>query len=60
MSLRKAMPLLARHEGVWDGFYRYYDAAGDKIDEHRVSTAWAEYEDRDPGYDDIGQCADRR
>lgn len=35
MSLRKAMPLLARHEGVWEGFYRYYDANGDKTDEHK-------------------------
>lgn len=35
MSLRKRMPLLARHEGVWDGFYRYYDAVGDKVDEHK-------------------------
>ena len=35
MSLRKAMPLLARHEGVWEGYYRYYDARGEKIDEHK-------------------------
>jgi len=33
-DLRKAMPLLARQEGVWDGVYRYYDANGNKIDEH--------------------------
>ena len=33
-DLRKEMPLLARHEGVWEGMYRYYDAQGDKIDEH--------------------------
>ncbi len=35
MSLREAMPLLARHEGVWEGYYRYYDADGNKVDEHR-------------------------
>ncbi|WP_232307639.1 DUF3598 domain-containing protein [Sphingobium chungbukense] len=29
------MPLLARHEGVWDGVYTYYNAAGEKIDEHK-------------------------
>lgn len=35
MGIREEMPLLARHEGVWDGVYTYYDAAGVKIDEHR-------------------------
>ena len=35
MSLRERMPLLARHEGAWDGYYRYYDNAGNKIDEHK-------------------------
>jgi len=35
MSLREDMPLLARHEGVWDGFYRYFDIHGNKIDEHK-------------------------
>lgn len=35
MSLRKAMPLLARHEGVWEGYYRYYDSQGNKTDEHK-------------------------
>ncbi|MXO69455.1 DUF3598 domain-containing protein [Altererythrobacter marinus] len=34
MGIREDMPLLARHEGVWDGVYTYYNAAGDKIDEH--------------------------
>ncbi len=34
-DIKKAMPLLARHEGVWDGWYRYYDAQGNKVDEHR-------------------------
>ncbi len=35
MSLKEEMPLLARNEGVWDGFYRYFDSAGNKIDEHK-------------------------
>lgn len=35
MGIREEMPLLARHEGVWDGVYIYYDAAGDRIDQHR-------------------------
>lgn len=34
-ELKRAMPLLARHEGVWEGHYRYFDVAGNKIDEHR-------------------------
>ena len=34
-DIRQRMPLLARHEGVWDGWYRYYDAQGEKTDEHR-------------------------
>ncbi len=34
MGIREDMPLLARHEGVWEGVYRYYDAAGNKTDEH--------------------------
>lgn len=35
MGIREDMPLLARHEGVWDGVYSYYNAAGEKIDEHK-------------------------
>lgn len=35
MSLRENMPLLARHEGVWDGHYRYLDIDCNKIDEHK-------------------------
>lgn len=34
MGIREDMPLLARHEGVWDGTYIHYDAAGEQIDEH--------------------------
>ncbi|MEM7612440.1 MAG: DUF3598 domain-containing protein [Pseudomonadota bacterium] len=34
-SLKEQLPVLARHEGVWDGYYRYYNLAGEKTDEHR-------------------------
>ncbi len=33
-TFREQFALLARHEGVWDGTYRHYDAAGNKTDEH--------------------------
>ena len=33
--LKLQMPTLARHEGVWEGFYRYYDKDGNKTDEHK-------------------------
>jgi hypothetical protein len=35
MGIKDDMPLLARHEGVWEGTYRYYDAAGKLVDEHK-------------------------
>lgn len=35
MGIREDMPLLARHEGVWEGIYTYYNAAGAQIDAHR-------------------------
>ncbi len=34
MTIREAMPLLARHEGVWDGIYSYFNSTNEKIDEH--------------------------
>lgn len=34
MGIREDMPLLVRHEGVWDGTYSYFDAANEKVDEH--------------------------
>ncbi|MDA9671387.1 DUF3598 domain-containing protein, partial [bacterium] len=33
-ALKKIMPLLARHEGVWEGTYRFYNVQGEQIDEH--------------------------
>ena len=35
-DIRKAMPALARHEGIWEGRYRYVDAEGNKIDDHHA------------------------
>jgi hypothetical protein len=35
-ELRRAMPLLAASEGVWEGQARYFDADGQPIDAHRV------------------------
>lgn len=35
MGIREEMPVLARHEGVWDGTYSYFNADGVKIDEHQ-------------------------
>lgn len=34
IDLSDQLPLMARHEGVWKGTYRYYDADGNKTDEH--------------------------
>ena len=34
-NIREAMPLLARHEGVWDGVYSYFNDQNEKTDEHR-------------------------
>ena len=32
MGIREDMPLLAKHEGVWDGVYTYFNADNVKID----------------------------
>ncbi|MCE7902381.1 MAG: DUF3598 domain-containing protein [Gammaproteobacteria bacterium PRO9] len=32
---RAQLATIARHEGVWDGIYRHYDADGLQVDEHR-------------------------
>ena len=34
-TVRDAMPLLARNEGVWEGWYRYFDTSGKLVDQHR-------------------------
>ncbi|GAA0708494.1 hypothetical protein Drose_13200 [Dactylosporangium roseum] len=35
MGIREGMPLLARHEGDWEGTYIYLDPSGKIVDEHR-------------------------
>ena len=32
-SLRETMPIIYSNEGVWEGWYRYFDIDGNKIDE---------------------------
>lgn len=44
---RELLPGTARHEGIWDGVYRYYDAEGNKVDEHR-SRLICRFLDRGP------------
>jgi hypothetical protein len=34
-EIKRGLPLLAKQEGIWDGWYRHYDPNGNKIDEHR-------------------------
>lgn len=42
MGIKDEMPLLARHEGVWEGTYIYVDREGTIIDQHhsRVTCAF--------------------
>lgn len=47
MGIREEMPLLARHEGVWDGTYIYYNAAGEQIDAH-ASRLFCRIDDDSP------------
>lgn len=35
MSVKDDMPIIASNEGVWEGWYRYYNCEGEKTDEHR-------------------------
>jgi hypothetical protein len=35
MGIRDDMPLLARHEGVWDGTYSYFNDKDELIDQHK-------------------------
>ncbi|GAA3593667.1 hypothetical protein GCM10022419_090860 [Nonomuraea rosea] len=41
MGLRADMPLLARHEGEWEGEYLHLDRDGTLLDRHRVSMTCA-------------------
>lgn len=35
LLLRETFPLLARNEGIWEGWYRHFDIDGNQIDAHR-------------------------
>lgn len=47
MGIREDMPVLARHEGVWDGTYVYFNAANEKVDEH-ASRLFCRFLDDNP------------
>jgi hypothetical protein len=34
MGIREGMPLLAKHEGEWEGTYTYVNPAGEVVDQH--------------------------
>lgn len=34
-TIKQELPLLAKHEGVWEGYYRHLDTEGRIIDAHR-------------------------
>lgn len=36
LSLRETFPLLTRHEGVWEGWYRHVDIDGVQVDAHHA------------------------
>ena len=58
MSLRASLPFLARSEGVWEGYYRYYDGDGNKIDEHKSRLICRIIEDRDYHQTNVYRWAD--
>lgn len=37
-SFAEAMPNMLRHQGTWDGIYRYIERNGTLVDEHRMTT----------------------
>ncbi len=39
MSIREGMPLLAKHEGYWEGEYTYLNPQGEVTDRHRSHLA---------------------
>lgn len=58
MSLREAHPFLARNEGVWEGYYRFYDVNGDKTDEHKVRLICRIIDDKDYHQTNLYRWAD--
>ena len=49
-EIKRGLPLLSKHEGVWDGWYRHYDPNGNKIDEHRSRLVCRFPDDGEPPY----------
>jgi hypothetical protein len=41
MSIRTDMPVLARHEGEWEGEYIYVDMDGKELDRHKAQLSCA-------------------
>jgi hypothetical protein len=60
MSLSTSIPLLARNEGVWEGYYRYYDPSGVQVDEHRSRLLCRIIDDRDYHQTNVYRWADGR
>ncbi len=60
MSLSASLPLLARNEGVWEGYYRYYDPSGVQVDEHRSRLLCRLIDDRDYHQTNVYRWADGR
>ena len=58
MSLRASLPFLARNEGVWEGYYRYFDPAGNKLDEHKSRLICRIIDDRDYHQTNVYRWAD--
>ena len=50
MSIRDGMPLLAKHEGYWEGEYVYLNPQGEVIDRHRSHLACL-FPDPESGFD---------
>ena len=60
MSLRSSLPYLARNEGVWEGWYRHYDAEGRQIDAHKARLICRIRDDRDYHQTNLYRWADGR
>lgn len=58
MSIAKDMPLLARNAGVWEGYYRVFNPAGEKTDEHKSRLICRIHEDRDYHQTNVYRWAD--
>ena len=53
-AFQRALPVMSRSEGVWEGLYRRYDAAGAPMSTHRSRVIFRLHRDR-PGPDVYSQ-----